>query len=104
MSDPLGSVDVRGFYETHIKRYGTGLAGAAFGLGWWAWADAVIMSDSPVGFVKVRRFRSSCRGDTEEGRYDCVVLCCAVPHIICKIKIKPLENCSGFPVFSLLWL
>lgn len=54
MSDPIDAV--RGFYETHIKRYGTGLAGGAFGLGWWAWADAVIMSDSPVGFVKVRNF------------------------------------------------
>jgi len=54
MSDPIETV--RGFYETHIKRYGTGLAGGAFGLGWWAWADAVIMSDSPVGFVKVRIF------------------------------------------------
>lgn len=51
MTDPIANI--RDVYDAHIKRYGTGLAGAAFGLGWAAWADAIIMSPSKVGIVKV---------------------------------------------------
>ena len=48
MGDPLGTL--RDFYEEHVKRYGTGLAGAAFGLGWWAWIDAVVTVTAKVPF------------------------------------------------------
>ena len=54
MSDPLGAL--KDFYDDHLKKYGTGLAGAAFGLGWWAFVDAVVVSppDVKIGFTKVR--------------------------------------------------
>lgn len=45
MADPLGAL--RDLYETHLKKYGTGLAGAAFGLGWWAFVDAAVVA--PAG-------------------------------------------------------
>jgi len=48
MSDPLGNL--KEFYEQHIKRYGTGLAGAGFGVGWWFFIDACVTATAKVSF------------------------------------------------------
>lgn len=51
MSDPLGSL--KAFYDQHIRsRYGTGIAGALFGIGWWAWIDACVTSPTKVTFLQ----------------------------------------------------
>lgn len=50
MADPLGAL--RDFYVEHVKRHGAGLSGAAFGCGWWAWADGVLAASHKVPFVQ----------------------------------------------------
>ena len=49
MTDPLGLI--RDVYEEHLKKYGSGLAGALFGLGWFFFIDALVVTPSKVGFV-----------------------------------------------------
>ena len=53
MSDPLGTI--KEIYETHGKKYGAGIAGAFFGLGWWFFIDAIVTAptDTKIGFSKV---------------------------------------------------
>lgn len=52
MTDPIGAI--RDWYNEHLKQYGCGLAGAVFGCGWWAFLDALVVSDAKIGFAKVR--------------------------------------------------
>ena len=53
MTDPLGAI--RDFYDTNLRKYGVSLAGAAFGAGWWAFVDAIVVAppDTKIGFTKV---------------------------------------------------
>ncbi len=50
-SDPLGTI--KELYETHGKKYGTGLAGCAFGVGWFFFIDAIVIAPSTakIGFA-----------------------------------------------------
>jgi Uncharacterised protein family (UPF0220) len=52
MSDPLGRI--KEFYDDHGKKYGTGLAGAVFAMGWFFFLDAVVTApaDAKIGFTK----------------------------------------------------
>jgi hypothetical protein len=52
MSDPLSTI--KELYETHGKKYGTGLAGCFFGIGWFFFIDAVLTApaDAKIGFSK----------------------------------------------------
>eukprot|EP00897_Mesotaenium_endlicherianum_P004266 jgi/Mesen1/3868/ME000207S02885 len=40
-----------GALEEVWQRFGPGLAGAVFGMGWWFWVDAVVCSKVTVPFV-----------------------------------------------------
>ena len=53
MTDPIEVI--RDFYVTRVHKYGTTISGALFGLGWWFFADGVMLSPSHIGFSKVRR-------------------------------------------------
>ncbi|KAG7670609.1 hypothetical protein NADE_002230 [Nannochloris sp. 'desiccata'] len=52
MSDPIATI--KEFYDNHGKKYGTGIAGAAFGLGWFFFIDAIVTApaDTKIGFTK----------------------------------------------------